>query len=246
MAKTFIRDGLVLYQGVDISGDTNQIDETLNAAAVDVTNLASAGWTEKLGSLKGGAWKFQGFRENNEPDASMFSLAQPVIVTTAPLKNPVSVGDVTYSMRGVRTRFSHLSKVGDAAGFQLDLESTLAVVRGQIMVAAGVTAITATGNGPDVAAGAVAASKSIYAFLHVLSLTGTSPTLDVTVQSDTTNAFGAPATRLTFAQVAGSGTYTAAVQTAAGAITDTHWRAHYVLGGTGSPGAKFVLAFAIQ
>jgi len=114
-------------------------------------------------------------------------------------------------------------------------------IKGQLFKAPGAT--TATGTSTPVESGAVAAGKRVFASLHVLSASGTSPTLDVVVQSDDAEAFTDPTARITLAQATG---VTSAFASAAGAITDTWWRISYTIGGTDTPTFSFVVAVGIK
>ena len=82
------------------------------------------------------------------------------------------------------------------------------------------------------------AGKSMYAALHVISVSGTSPTLDVIVQSDDNSGFTTPTNRITFSQTGAVGAEWGSV---AGAVTDDYWRVSYTIGGSDTP----TFAFAV-
>lgn len=114
-------------------------------------------------------------------------------------------------------------------------------IKGQLFKAAGAT--TATGTSSAVQLGAVSASQRVYASLHVLSVSGTNPTLDVVVESDDNSSMTSDTNRIVFTQATA---VTSAFSSAAGAITDDYWRISYTIGGTNTPTFSFVVAIGIK
>lgn len=114
------------------------------------------------------------------------------------------------------------------------------VVRGQLFKAA--AAVTSSSNSSAVQLGAVTASQRIYAAIHVLSASGTSPTLDVIVQSDDNSGMTTATTRLSLTQATA---ITSEFASAAGAIADDYWRISWTIGGSATPTFSFVVALGI-
>ena len=114
-------------------------------------------------------------------------------------------------------------------------------IKGQLFKAAGAT--TATGTSSAVQLGAVSASQRVYASLHVLSVSGTNPTLDVVVESDDNGSMTSDTNRIVFTQATG---LTSAFSSTAGAITDDYWRINYTIGGTSTPTFSFIVAIGIR
>ena len=112
-------------------------------------------------------------------------------------------------------------------------------VDGTIM---GIGSKTSTANGTARQLGAVTATQVLYAALHVISVSGTTPTLNVVMASDNAEGFASGVTRLTFAQKTAAGSE---FLSAAGAITDDWWRAQWTIGGTGSPTFDVVIVAGI-
>ncbi len=100
---------------------------------------------------------------------------------------------------------------------------------------------TANGTGTGRQLGSVAAGQSVYAGLHVFAASGTTPTLDVVIESDDNSGFTSAATRLTHAQKTTAGSDW---QSAAGAITDDWWRVSYTITG-GTPSFTFAVVVGI-
>lgn len=101
---------------------------------------------------------------------------------------------------------------------------------------------TATASGTEAGLGVLATGQTMYAALHVMSVSGSSPTLDVIIESDATG-FATPTTRMTFAQKIAVGSEWLSL---AGPIaTDDFWRATWTIGGTGTPTFDIVVAVGI-
>jgi hypothetical protein len=119
--------------------------------------------------------------------------------------------------------------------------STGPVVRGLLVHPSNVSRTSSsTGTGRQL--GAVAAGKSMYAALHVISASGTNPTLDVILQSDDNASFTSATSRITFTQATGR---TSQLSSVAGAITDDYWRVSYTIGGTNTPTFAFAVTAGI-
>ncbi len=99
-----------------------------------------------------------------------------------------------------------------------------------------------THNQSAVNGGAIAASEAIVSQIHVLSLTGTSPTVDVTLESNASSSFsGSETTRITHTQLTAVGS-----QISSADITTTDaWQRHKVVIGGTSVACTLVLGFAI-
>lgn len=155
-------------------------------------------------------------------------------------------GDAAYFLKSIQLDYTPGAQIGQALAWKANIDSRGTPLLRGTMLANRIVAGTA--NAPSNAGlqlGAVAAGKSLYAALHVFGpVAGTNPTLNVIVQSNVDNTFGAPTTRITFTQATGkSAQYATPV---AGPITDTWWRAAITLGGTVNPSFPMALILAIQ
>lgn len=149
------------------------------------------------------------------------------VVTLAPVTG--AEGERAYSFGGL---ISSLQPLGGAVG-----ELSKFVMSG--MGASGLwfhgpidhakAARTTSGNGAGRQLGAVATGEKLYATLHVFAASGTSPTLDVEIESDDNSGFTTPTSRLTFAQKVAAG---AEIKAVAGPFTDDYYRVKYTIGGT--------------
>ncbi len=100
---------------------------------------------------------------------------------------------------------------------------------------------TSSSSGTGRQIGAVSSTQTLYAALHVISASGTSPTLDVKVQSDDNSGFTSATDRITFTQATD---VTSEWGSVGGAITDDYWRITYTVGGT-SPSFAFAVTAGI-
>lgn len=163
-----------------------------------------------------------------------------VLATLAPVDG--DEGEVCYFMRTTQGIYSLGGSVGDLLRFSVSLSASggIGAVRGTVMANA---TLNATDAGTAFEMGAVGASAKLYAGLHVLSASGTAPTLDVVVESDDAEAFLDPVTRITFGQKTAIGSEWATP--VGGALTDDWWRVSWTLGGT-APSFDAVVVVGIQ
>lgn len=163
-----------------------------------------------------------------------------VVVSLAPTTG--AAGERCFTLRALQSEIQREGQVGE-----LFLINAAAVgssgeppVPGTVLHNA---TITATGVGAGFNLGPVGAGQKLYAALHVLSASGTSPTLDVVVQSDADGDFSIGATpRITFAQATAAGAQWGTP--VSGSITDPHYRISYTVGGT-TPSFEFVVVVGI-
>lgn len=101
--------------------------------------------------------------------------------------------------------------------------------------------VTATGNSTPVNVGAVATGRTILAAIHVLSVTGTTPSLTAQLASSTTSGGAYTARGTAGAAITAAGDQ---LITAAGPFTDTWWRLNYTVSGT-TPVFTVVASIAI-
>ena len=118
--------------------------------------------------------------------------------------------------------------------------STGPIIRGTLMHS-GAVARTASGTGTARQLGAVSSSQKVYAALHVLSASGTTPSLTVKVQSDNAVGFPSATDVITFSAATAVGSQWGST---AGALTDDWWRVSYTISGT-SPSFLFAVTIGI-
>jgi hypothetical protein len=152
------------------------------------------------------------------------------------------VGDLAYVVSALRSSYTVFDAVGEVAPWSSNAKSSWPLVRGQFAHPPG-TARTSSGTGTGLNLGAVATGKRMYAALHVLSVSGTTPSLTARVESSVDNTFASPTTRLTFTAAATVGGQV--LRTDGTAITDTWWRIAWTISGT-TPSFLFVGSLGIR
>lgn len=165
-----------------------------------------------------------------------------VLATVAPVDG--DAGSLAYFMRTTQGLYAPSGVVGELFRFSVSLSASggIGAVRGTILLNG---TADSTDDGTAFELGAVGASGKLYAGLHVLAVSGTNPTLDVIVESDTQEDFlDDPTTRITFAEASAVGSEWATP--VSGAITDEWWRVGWTLGGTSSPSFDVVVVVGIQ
>lgn len=244
MSKFVLTNVRLFTGGVDLTSASNKVELTTKIEEKDVTNFASGGSKELLGGLGSAEFQSEGQWEVGDPskidDAAWAQLGSVGAWSVGP--NGAAVGNLAYLTNALRCDYKLLDAVGEIAPWTSGGKSSWALARGQFAHPPG-TARTATGTGTALQVGAVAAGKRLYAALHVLSVSGTTPSLTARVESSVDNTFASPTTRLTFNAAAVAGGQI--MRTAGTAITDTWWRVAWTITGT-TPSFLFASSLGIQ
>jgi hypothetical protein len=234
-----------IYQGeYDLSGDHNQIAIATRVDAKVKTTFGAAARISEAGLFESKANGQVGIAYGaDEVDAVLFSkLAQSDIpVTLSP--DGGAAGEVAHFFQAMLASYEPMGvSVGDLHVGRWAAEGSggYPMIRGIVFVAAG--SRTASFNSSVIELGAVAAGQRLFAAIHVLSASGTTPTLDAIVKSDDGSGFASPTNRITLAQKTAIGSEFASV---AGAITDTFYRVDVTIGGT-SPDFSAVIVVGIK
>ncbi len=229
MGTFVLSEATILLGGVDLTAKSNQIGLNYEAETQDSTVFGVGTRTMKAGlfTISG---EVGGFTDETITGSAVFDAvgAGPSVFQVAA---PGTDGTAGYAFKSIAASHQPLAgSVGDMAGDSLSLsgKSGVPLVRGTILIPVA-SAKTATGTGTGRQLGAVVSGEKVYGALNVVAASGTSPTLDVVVQSDDNAAFTSPTTRLSFSQATGVGD---GWQSADGPITDTWFRISYTIGGT--------------
>lgn len=243
MSKFVLLDARLFAPGADLSGASNKIELTSEIEDKDATNYRSAGWKEILGGLGSAEISAEGLWEAGDPskvdDASWSTLGGIGPYTVCPTDSVV--GALAYITSGMRGDYKVGDAVGEIAPWSGTVKSSWPLVRGQIAHPPG-TARTATGTGTAVNLGAIPVGKRVYAALHVLSATGTTPSITARIESGDA-AFTTPTTRLTFAAATAAGGQI--LRGDGAALTDTHYRVAWTVTGT-TPSFMFAVSLGIR
>lgn len=239
MAKFVVKQATVLLGHLDVSGLTNNIAFAVAPESAECTTYASPdGWKEYLPGLKGADIPFAGYQDVEVLQPVLFDsmvddgVAYPLLVSST---RPLAAGDIAFFSRAFLTRFNETRSVGQVYGFDAQLERTAPLIRGPVLDNLS-GAETGDGDGLDLGDG-VASDERLFLAVFVLASDGTTPTLDLVLESDVDNTFAAPATRITVPQFDGPGSYFGSVD---GPITDEWWRLTRTVGGTDTPTFDFV------
>ena len=235
----------VYVGGYNLACRAKSIDApALSVVELDTTTLCDT-WEKRFGGLKSASWTADVLQDFDTDQVDQL-LGMTTLGGAFPISVPpagATAGSVAFTFNARQFSYSPLQ----ASAGELAM-ATIAgagegspVVRGTLMNAPA-TAITATGTTAGQQLGAVSASQRLYAALHVLSASGTSPTMDVVIQSDDNGSFTSATTRITMTQATG---ITSQWSSVAGSITDDYWRASITIGGSDTPTFTYALVLGI-
>lgn len=244
MAHYVLTDAKVWVDAYDFSGDHNALALNYEADEVEDSNFG-----DDTHLFLGGLKHFDAQLEG-AVNLDALSVEQINFNNVGVADTPVSLapdtgadGETAYTMKALTSGFNPIAaQVGELARFSTTIAaSNERLVRGTIMHNATRTS-TATGVARQL--GAVGATQKLYATLHVITVSGTNPTLDVILESDDEEAFGgSKETQITFTQKTAIGSQFATP--VAGAIADDWWRVGWTIGGTDTPTFEFIVIVGI-
>ena len=242
MAIQYWQDMSILVGSQEMAGNAKNISLSTEVAALDTTALNTTGNMTFVGGLKSGSVAIsefmQDFAEGGVDDTLNGLLGTAGVVKS--ICTATADGSPAYLLKSIPLTYTPLTgAVGDLAmGSISGSSSTGPVVRGLVLHPS--TARTTSANGTGRELGAVTATQSIYAALHVTASSGT-PSVVIKVQSDDNADFTTPTDRITFATATGK---TSQLLSLAGAVTDTHWRVIWTVSG-GTPSLTFTVTAGI-
>ncbi len=240
MGKLVLSNAAVLVGAYDHSGDVNAVAAAYGADVVDFTTMGNAS-RRKLPGLKDFSATVEGFVDlaDEDIDEQFFNqIGQANVPITISPEQGGAEGERCFFGNAVFASYAPGAAIGEALRFSVSAEGDDDLVRGEIIAN---RTETATGSGPGVNLGAVAAGQRVFAAAHVLAASGTGPQLDLEIVSDDANTFLSETSRITFSQFTGIGS---ALLTATGPITDDWWRVNFTIAGTG-PSFTFAVALGI-
>ena len=234
-------DAKLYMAGRDFTGQINQLALSF---ASDLKDARVFGDTaiRRISGLSDIALSHNGYVDAATVDLDLFTNigVNNVPVTVAP--NDGAEGKPAFIFRALHGEYTPEGEVGELFKYGVTAMGSGGDrgVEGTIL---GNGAETVTGLGTAFQVGAVSATQKLFAALHVFAVSGTTPTLDVTVESDTASGFPSAVTQITFAQKVAVGAEWATP--VAGAITDDWWRVAFTIGGA-SPSFSFIATIGIQ
>lgn len=244
MAQFILTNAKVFADQYDVSGYLNQ-GEIQKAS--DVHDVTPFGATEHrfLPGLQGGNWSLQGFTEFGTTPAKIEKIMHTLKgVNDEPLTivpEGATVGNIAIFLPAAFHGFDFGAPHGNPNTFTWSGGTSKWQPISGFIDELGTTARTATGNSVGIQLGAVAANQFLYAAVHVTAASGTTPTLDLIVESDNASNFLSPVTVVTFPQMTAAGAH---IMRVAGAITDDFFRFKWTIGGT-TPSFTLAAVFGI-
>ena len=238
---TVLKQAKLWFGGWNLTTAHNTVNLSTTTDAVEDTTFGSDSRTYKPG-LNSVSLDHSGFFDADGTDLVDDRLWAQLIDTAATVVTVAAVGaagDVAFSFESVEASYTPIEgSTGDMVGLSGTGQGTGDAVKGTVMEA-GTTARSTSSNSTSYQLGDITATETGHAALHVLATTG-SPTLDVTIESDTVG-FASPTTQITFTQATAQG---AQFLSTTGTTSDDYWRAEWTFGGTGS--ITFVVNFGIN
>jgi hypothetical protein len=226
----------------DFTGDLKDGSFTVNTEALDKTAWGDTTRVSRAGlhsvSISASGHQSHDTGEVGTVLSSELTTSDSIIAIGA---NVSSEGDIMYVANSAMSSYVPIQgAVGDQAAFGVEAMSSGAWFRGRLM--ADKSARTSTGTSTGIQLGTIAASKNMHASLHVFSVSGTNPTLDVTIESDDNGSYTSALTRMTFTQATAAGAQFIG-PTAGPAGSDDYWRVAWTIGGTDTPTFNFAVVF---
>lgn len=236
MSMVFTNAG-ILVGGQQLNTVANAVALSYGADALANDVLAGPTTKIKAGGLKKVGLSLAGFWDTLLDPAMYADVGLADVATIVP--QGMTEGNIDYFVQVLEAMYGTGTEVGKLLPFKYQADVTGPLVRGTLV--ANKSGISANGNGTGFNLGAVAAGQKLYAAAHVISLTGATPSITLAVQGDTSNAFAAPVTEITFAAATAVG---AQFLSLAGALTQTWYRLVWTVN---SPGTfAFVASLGIQ
>ncbi|WP_329615658.1 hypothetical protein OG244_23390 [Streptomyces brevispora] len=243
MGKFVLLNARLFAPGADLSGASNKIELSSEIEDKETTNYRSGGWKEVLGGLGSAEISAEGQWEAGDPslvdDSSWAALGGIGPYTVCPTDSVV--GALAYITSGMRADYNVGDAVGEVAPWTGTVKSSWPLVRGQVAHPPGL-ARTATGTGTPVQLGAIPAGKRLYAALHVLSASGTTPSITARIESGDAT-ISSPTTRLTFAAATSPGGQI--LRGDGTAVADAYYRVAWTVTGT-TPSFMFAVSLGIR
>ena len=132
MAIFALTSSVVTINSVDYAAYCKSATLTLDAAQLDTTDFASAGWTEAIGGLKSGTLAIELMDDfaAGEVDADLYALLGTVVAfTIKPTSAAVGAANPNYTGSILITGHSLGGSVGDLATKSLSFPTTGAITR---------------------------------------------------------------------------------------------------------------------
>ncbi len=244
MAKFVFKDAVVMFDGRNISGELSSVSLEYNAETPERTVMGDGTKTRLPGVLDivashNGWWDAVSAADSLDADLFAKIGAASGLMSFSP--DGGQIGEIGFSFPVQSASYVPGATHGEVFAFAVTVNSDGPLVRGSVMENSAFA--SGANNGTSRQLGASAATDTITSVIHAVAIAGTSPTLDVIVESDDATGFPSPITRLTHPQLTALGSNR---QTLVGAVTDDWWRLKLTVGGTSTPSFTVFGVIAIQ
>lgn len=242
MASHVLTNCQVFHGSADLTGQANSVEIGQEFAEVDNTTFAGNGYASALPGLATASIGYQGFADfTNGSDLALFSGASSD-ANVVTISFDATLGSKTWHSKGMNSTFAPVAgAVGEIASLSGNIRSSQSAygLRTGALLApkAARTSTTSTTGVQLFTSGTV---TRLTAALHIFAVSGSTPSLTVTVASASTQG-GSYTTRGTFsaANAIGAQYISAAIST-----TDQWWRATFTISGS-SPSFTAAVSAAV-
>ena len=243
MSKLVLKNASPMLGSLLLASQVNKIDLGVSAEEVDVSSFADNGWSSFLPGIRKSDVSLEGYVEIPEPDLTLdgYLADATVLPFGCTITYPPAAGDVCYFLKAVVNYMTRKAEVGKAFAMSLKLTPQEELVRGPILFNGDIDADGSTT--PLDLTLTLDDTQRLWIAIWVTAASGTTPTLDLLLESDDDSGFPSATTRITVPQFTGVGYYIGSVD---GPITpDTFYRLTADIGGTGSPSFTLIAAIGI-
>lgn len=238
MAAEILTDAALWVGGYDLRGNMNAIAVEGDTDIKDCTTFGDGTRTYQFG-MKVASFSGAGFLDSPIDAVNYANWGSDGVPVT--IGKSRAEGAIAFGMNALSTKYNNKMAMNELWSFAVTGQtSRRSFGRGRVMSI--VSGASATANGTGRLLRGISVNKKAFALLHVTAASGTTPTMDVIIQSDDNVGFTTPTTRGTFSQVNAIASQLIDID---GAITDTYWRARYTIGGTG-PSFTFAVSLLFE
>lgn len=197
----------------DITSWLDSADSSLEMAMEDVSTLgvSSKQYAATIadgGATLGGLWSFNSDAPVNSPEEYLEAVlaGRTSRYLTIALDGADDIGDRTRSLKWQRTSIKPTLKASSIMRFTVDVKADGGVSLGYLIRPKVTENATTTGTGHDDLGAVGTTTNGARLFVHVFSLTGSSPTQDITIEHSADNGSVDPWTTLiTVPQISAAG-----------------------------------------
>lgn len=242
--KMVLKAKRIFLGGRYISDATNRIVLNADIEEVDSTNFGSLAKDAEPGLDSSSAQIGIMLPDDFDLDGALYAARGQGVLATFLIEGNAA-GDVAWSVHGLSGKHYPGAQIGQLLSTTVELASYgVPTIRGKVLEVDTVQYDDGDANGANNLqfVGGVAADERLTLVLHLVEFTGITA-LGVTLESDSTNLFPSPVTRITLSSFTAIGAQRGTVD---GAITDEFFRLAFAATGTGTFKVAAVLALAAQ